>query len=121
MRIQKRRTLWHRAKHLVHRGLVEMANARLLPFLGKLERSPCGPDKRSQNESKHNPGANVYEALYSDRPVCDSLLARLTGISWGRRGDSRRKFPWKDFGTFVECRRAQGRLGPCTIARRTRI
>lgn len=94
-------------------GLLEMANARIYPFWGNLtEALRTG---RQQNESKNDPGASPFDALYSDPARLKQFLQGMTGISLGAARAIAQKFPWKDYRTFMDIGAAQGAL-PVQIA-----
>jgi hypothetical protein len=97
-----------RAKPSYIGGLLEMANARLYGFWGSLtEALRTGTP---QNEAKTNPGAGIFEALYSDPARLRLFLQGMTGISLGAATEIARKFPWQDYRTFVDVGGAQGAL-----------
>jgi hypothetical protein len=97
-----------RAKPSYVGGLLEMTNARLYGFWGHLtEALRTG---RPQNESKANPGASPFQALYADPARLRSFLQGMTGISLGAAQVIARKFPWRDYRTFVDVGGAQGAL-----------
>ena len=70
-----------RAKPSYVGGVLELANARLYGFWGSLtEALRTG---LPQNESRANPGANPFAALYSDPRRQRLCLQGMTGISLG--------------------------------------
>src|SRR5262245_25732199 len=80
-----------RAKPSYVGGLLEMANARLYGFWGHLtEALRTG---RQQNESRTDPGASPFQALYADPARLRSFLQGMTGISLGAARRSRRSSP----------------------------
>jgi hypothetical protein len=88
-------------------GLLEMANQRLYPFWGHLtEALRTG---QPQNEVKSG-GPGMFETLYADPARLRSFLAAMTGISHGANMTIARRFPWKDYRTFVDVGTAQGDL-----------
>jgi hypothetical protein len=88
-------------------GVLEMANQRLYPFWGHLtEALRTG---QPQNEVKSG-GPNLFEALYADPARLKGFLAAMTGLSHGANITIARKFPWKDYRTFVDVGAAQGDL-----------
>ncbi|MFM0295971.1 MULTISPECIES: methyltransferase [Paraburkholderia] len=92
-------------------GLLEMANARLYPFWGSLtEALRTG---RPQNEAKH--GGNLFDAIYHDEAGLRRFLRAMTGVSLGAAKAIAQKFPWKNYGTFIDIGTAQGAL-PVQIA-----
>jgi hypothetical protein len=102
-----------RAKPSYVGGLLEMANARLYGFWGHLtEALRTG---RQQNESKTDPGASPFQALYADPARLRSFLQGMTGISLGAARAIAQKFPWRDYRTFADVGGAQGAL-PVQVA-----
>ena len=88
-------------------GILEMANHRLYPFWGHLtEALRTG---LPQNEFKDG-GPGLFETLYADPARLKQFLAAMTGISHGANSTIARKFPWKDYRTFVDVGTAQGDL-----------
>ncbi len=88
-------------------GMLEMANHRLYPFWGHLtEALRTG---QPQNEIKSG-GPGLFEALYADPARLKEFLSAMTGISHGANMAIASKFPWKDYGTFVDVGTAQGDL-----------
>ena len=88
-------------------GILEMANHRLYPFWGSLtEALRTG---LPQNEFKGG-GPGLFETLYADPARLKQFLAAMTGISHGANSTIARKFPWKDYRTFVDVGTAQGDL-----------
>jgi len=86
-------------------GVLEMANHRLYGFWGHLtEALRTG---RPQNETRTG-GAPVFESLYADPARLRQFLAAMSGISRGAALAIASKFPWKDYGTFVDVGTAQG-------------
>ena len=88
-------------------GILEMANHRLYPFWGAL--SEALRTGQPQNEVK-NGGPGMFETLYADQARLKEFLAAMTGISHGANMTIARKFPWKDYKTFVDVGGAQGDL-----------
>jgi len=102
-----------RAKPSYVGGLLEMTNARLYGFWGGLtEALRTG---QPQNESKTNPSASAFDALYGDPARMRLFLQGMTGISLGAAKAITRKFPWRDYQTFVDVGGAQGAL-PVQVA-----
>jgi hypothetical protein len=88
-------------------GVLEMANHRLYPFWGHLtEALRTG---QPQNELKGG-GPALFETLYADPARLKQFLAAMTGISHGANMTIARRFPWKDYETFVDVGTAQGDL-----------
>jgi hypothetical protein len=97
-----------RAKPTYVGGLLEMANARLYGFWGGLtEALRTG---LPQNESKADPAASPFQALYADPARLRNFLQGMTGISLGAARAIARQFPWRDYRTFVDVGGAQGAL-----------
>jgi hypothetical protein len=102
-----------RAKPSYVGGLLEMTNARLYGFWGHLtEALRTG---RPQNESKADPGASPFQALYADPARLRSFLQGMTGITLGASQVIARKFPWRDYRAFADVGGAQGAL-PVQVA-----
>lgn len=102
-----------RAKPSYVGGLLEMTNARLYPFWGRLtEGLRTGTP---QNESRDNPGTGPFDVLYSDPARLRQFLQGMTGISLGAAAAIARKFPWSRYKTFVDVGGAQGAL-PVQVA-----
>jgi hypothetical protein len=88
-------------------GMLEMANHRLYPFWGHLtEALRTG---LPQNEVKGG-GPGLFETLYADPARLKGFLAAMTGISHGANMTIARRFPWKNYGSFVDVGTAQGDL-----------
>lgn len=93
-------------------GLLEMANTRLYSHWGSLtEGLRTG---LPQNETKGG-GEKTFDALYSDPNRLRTFLSAMTGISMPPAMAIARKFPWKNYKTFVDVGTAQGTL-PTQIA-----
>jgi hypothetical protein len=89
-------------------GMMEMANDRLYPFWDHLtEALRTG---KPQNESKADPGASFFQALYADPARLRAFLQGMTGLSLGAASAIARKFPWGDYRTFADVGGAQGAL-----------
>src|SRR5689334_9832352 len=92
-------------------GLLEMANARLYGFWGKLtEALRTG---RPQNEAAA--GGNPFDALYATPERLRQFLAGMTGISLGAARAIAAKFPWRKYKTFYDVGCAQGAV-PVQVA-----
>ena len=88
-------------------GILEMANDRLYRFWGDLtEALRTG---QPQNEIKAG-GTGLFEALYADPARLAQFLGAMTGLSRGANLAIAGRFPWKDYGTFVDVGTAQGDL-----------
>lgn len=102
-----------RAKPSYIGGLLEMVNARLYGFWNHLtEGLRTG---KAQNESKTNPTASPFDALYGDPARLRQFLQGMTGISLGAALAIARKFPWREYRTFLDIGGAQGVL-PVQVA-----
>ncbi len=85
-------------------GVLEMCNARLYAFWGSLTEGLRTGEP--QNEAKT--GGNLFETLYSDPMKLRQFLAAMTGLSLGIGKVIAKKFPWKEYRTFVDVGGAQG-------------
>lgn len=68
-----------------------------------------------QNESKTDPGASPFDALYRDPARLRQFLQGMTGISLGAARVIAQQFPWREYRTFVDVGGAQGAL-PVQVA-----
>jgi hypothetical protein len=93
-----------RAKPTYMGGMLEMANARLFRFWGTLTEGLRTGEP--QNEAKV--GGNLFEAIYSDPAILKEFLKAMTGLSLGAARAIAKKFPWKEYATFVDVGGAQG-------------
>jgi hypothetical protein len=85
-------------------GMLEMANARLYRFWGSLtEALQTG---KPQNEIKT--GEDFFGTLYADPPRLEGFLKAMTGLSRGAGQAIAAKFPWREYGTFLDVGTAQG-------------
>lgn len=92
-------------------GMLEMCNARLYGFWGSLtEGLRTG---LPQNEAKA--GGNFFAALYADPAKLEGFLKAMTGLSSGTARVMAKRFPWKQYKTFVDVGCAQGCL-PVQVA-----
>jgi hypothetical protein len=66
-----------------------------------------------QNEIKH--GGSLFETLYSEPERLLSFLEGMTGISLSAAKAIARKFPWREYRTFVDIGAAQGAV-PVEVA-----
>jgi hypothetical protein len=87
-------------------GMLEMANARLYSYWGGLTEG-LRTGKR-QNEVKGD--EDGFETIYSDPQRMRTFLNAMTGISMPSAIAIARKFPWKQYKTFVDVGTAQGGL-----------
>jgi hypothetical protein len=85
-------------------GILEMAGARLYGFWGSLtEGLRTG---QPQNEAKH--GDNIFAMIYADPQKLRQFLSAMSGISMGSAIAIAKKFPWKQYKTFIDVGGAQG-------------
>ena len=93
-----------RAKDAYAGGILEMAAGRLYGFWGSLtEALRTG---QPQNESKH--GGDLFATLYADPQRLRAFLSAMTGVSLGAARAIAARFPWKQYGSFVDVGAAQG-------------
>jgi hypothetical protein len=100
-----------RAKPSYSGGMLEMANARLYPFWGKLTQGL----KTGEPQNESNTGGSFFANLYSDPARLRQFLSGMTGISMGAATAIAAKFPWGDHKTFIDVGGAQGAL-PVQVA-----
>jgi len=92
-------------------GLLEMANSRLYAFWGSLtEALRTG---QPQNEAKQ--GGSLFDAIYRDQQSLEGFLRAMTGVSLGAAKAMAEKFPWENYGSFIDIGAAQGAL-PVQVA-----
>ncbi|MEZ0224733.1 MAG: methyltransferase [Alphaproteobacteria bacterium] len=94
-----------RAKPSYMGGILEMANARLYPFWGRLTDGLRTGEL--QNEARDGK-AGLFDELYKDPARLKQFLQAMTGISIGAGMVIGQKFPWKDYKTFIDVGGAQG-------------
>jgi hypothetical protein len=87
-------------------GMLEMANARLYPFWGRL--TDALHTGEPQNEART--GGNFFAALYSDPERLRQFLHAMTGLSMGASIEIARRFPFGDHGTVGDIGCAEGGL-----------
>jgi SAM-dependent methyltransferase len=87
-------------------GILQMANSRLYPFWGSL--TEALRSGLPQNEAKQ--GGNPFDAIYRDERTLRVFLKSMTGISLGAAKALAQKFPWQDYGSFIDIGAAQGGL-----------
>jgi SAM-dependent methyltransferase len=93
-----------RAKPSYIGGLLEMANARLYGFWGRLtEALQTGVP---QNEVRD--GQDLFAALYADPAALEKFLRAMTGISLLTARAIAAAFPWKSCQSFADVGCAQG-------------
>lgn len=100
-----------RAKPTYIGGVLEMCNARLYGFWGTLTEGLRTGEP--QNEAKT--GGDLFETLYSDPARVRQFLSAMTGLSLGIGIELAKKFPWKEYHTFIDVGAAQGGV-PVQIA-----
>jgi hypothetical protein len=86
-------------------GMLEMANARLYPYWGRLtEGLRTG---LPQNEIRDDrPG--LFEALYADPVALEGFLRAMTGLSRPTARVLAERFPWQDYRSVADIGCAQG-------------
>ena len=85
-------------------GLLEMFNARLYGHWGSLrEGLETG---KPQNEFKNKEFS--FEAFYADADRLKGFLEAMSGISLGSAQALAKKFPWKQYRSFIDIGAAQG-------------
>jgi len=88
-------------------GMLEMANARLYPFWGRLtEGLRTG---LPQNEASTG-GDDLFAVLYADPARLRGFLKAMTGLSHGANMTIARKFPFANYKSVVDVGAAQGDL-----------
>lgn len=89
-------------------GMLEMANARLYGFWGRLtEGLQTGSP---QNEIKDDCNAEPFAKLYADPARLKGFLAAMSGISRRANMAIAAKFPWAKYKTYADVGTAQGDL-----------
>src|SRR5687768_4918398 len=92
-------------------GMLEMANARLYPFWGRLtEGLRTG---KPQNEAAGD--EDFFQKLYSHPQRLAGFLKAMTGLSRASGQALARKFDWRQYRTFVDVGAAEGAV-PVNIA-----
>ena len=86
-------------------GLLEMANARLYPFWGRL--TEALRSGRPQNEARDG-GPDPFQAIYADPDVLAGFLGAMTGVSRPNAAAIARAFPWAGRRTVADIGCAQG-------------
>jgi SAM-dependent methyltransferase len=93
-----------RAKPLYLGGLLEMANARLYPFWGRLTEGL----KTGQPQNEIKEGQDLFGALYSDPTRLEIFLQAMTGLSLLAAHAVAASFPWESYRSFADVGCAQG-------------
>ena len=102
-----------RAKPSYVGGLLEMANARLYPFWGRLtEALRTGAPQNEAADGRSDP----FSAIYADPKTLEGFLSGMTGVSLPTARAIATAFPWQEYQTFADVGCAQGGL-PVEIAR----
>jgi 2-polyprenyl-3-methyl-5-hydroxy-6-metoxy-1,4-benzoquinol methylase len=95
-----------RAKPSYLGGMLEMANARLYPFWGRLtEALQTG---QPQNEART--GGSFFAALYDDPERLRQFLHAMTGLSMGASIEIAKRFPFAEYETVLDVGCAEGGL-----------
>src|SRR5437763_2904109 len=87
-------------------GMLEMANARLYPFLASLTEGLRTGEP--QNEAKR--GRDLFDEIYRSPAILADFLKAMTGLSLGAAHAIADKFPWADHKSFADIGTAQGGL-----------
>jgi len=93
-------------------GWLEMCNARLYPFWGRL--TDALRSGEPQNEARI--GGDFFGVLYADEQRLRQFMRSMTGLSLGACRAIAAKFPWHEHATFVDIGAAEGAL-PVEVAR----
>lgn len=88
-------------------GMLEMANARLYGFWGRLTDGLRSGEPQNEMRSGQ-PG--LFETLYADPVRLRGFLQAMTGLSLPAARAIAAKFPWADYRTFADIGCAQGGL-----------
>jgi hypothetical protein len=84
-------------------GLLEMCNARLYRSWGNL--TACLRTGKSENDAA---SGDPFDTLYETPESLRQFLSAMTGVSLGAGKAAADKFPWKDYGSFIDVGCAQG-------------
>jgi len=88
-------------------GMLEMCNNRLFGFWNHLTAGLLTGEP--QNEIRSG-GDSLFGALYADPVRLEGFLKAMTGLSQTANMAIAGKFPWRDYGSFVDVGTAQGDL-----------
>ena len=88
-------------------GILEMANARLYPFWGKL--TDALRTGEPQSEACKASGA-LFDNIYGDEARQEQFLKAMTGVSHGANLGIAAALPWDRMRSFVDVGTAQGDL-----------
>jgi 2-polyprenyl-3-methyl-5-hydroxy-6-metoxy-1,4-benzoquinol methylase len=89
-------------------GILEMANARLYGFWGRL--TAALRTGLPQNEIRDDSDSEPFAKLYADPARLKGFLAAMSGISHGANMAIAAKFPWAKYKTYADIGTAQGDL-----------
>ena len=95
-------------------GWLEMANARLYPFWGRL--SDALRTGQPQNELKDG-GHSMFETLYQEPKRLEQFVSAMSGLSAGNFTLLAERFDFGRFTTLADIGGASGQLA-CVVARR---
>jgi precorrin-6B methylase 2 len=102
-----------RAKPSYVGGILEMANARLYPFWGRLTQAlRTGAPQNEAADGRPDP----FSAIYAEPKTLEVFLGAMTGVSLPTARAIATAFPWQEYKTFADVGCAQGGL-PVEIAR----
>jgi len=87
-------------------GMLEMANARLYPFWGRL--TDALRTGQPQNEART--GGNFFAALYDDPERLRQFLHAMTGLSMGAALEIAKRFDFSEYGSVLDVGCAEGGL-----------
>jgi hypothetical protein len=87
-------------------GILEMANARLYPFWGRL--TEALRSGAPQNEARL--GGDPFAAIYADPQRLRDFLQAMTCVSRGANLVMAQQLPWAGYRSFVDVGTAQGDL-----------
>jgi hypothetical protein len=87
-------------------GLLEMVNARLYPFWGRL--TDGLRTGLPQNEARE--GGDLFAAIYADPERVKGFVQAMTGISRGPAAALAGRFPWQRYRSFADIGTAEGAM-----------
>jgi 2-polyprenyl-3-methyl-5-hydroxy-6-metoxy-1,4-benzoquinol methylase len=87
-------------------GTLEMSNARIYPFWGRL----TGALQTGQPQNEARSGGNFFAALYDDPERLRQFLHAMTGLSMGASIEIAKRFPFVEYGTVLDVGCAEGGL-----------
>lgn len=98
-------------------GILEMANTRLFGFWnGLTEALRTGEPQNEAKGMDADGDGDLFDTIYKDPATLEVFLKGMTGVSLPVAKAIAAKFPWRDYGSFVDIGTAQGGL-PVEIAR----